>query len=456
MKEKSQVFEIFKEWKAKVELQTGKELKCVRSDNGGEYRSNEFDKFGSDLGLKHHYTIPDTPEQNGVAERLNRTLLEKTRSMLSKSKLPQSFWAEVVNHAAYVYNLSPHSTKFMQTPFDLWYKRPADYSQLRIFGCAAYVHIELAHRTKLDPTFKKCIFLGFSPGQKGYKLWDPVDCKVVVSKNVVFDEDWMSRPRDDLEVEQKESTEVEIDGIEEPVGPSSKAAVPPLRRSTRANIGQAPARFTFADPHVQLVEREDNPSVVLLTEDGDPSSYEEAMASPGKDKWFEAMVKEMNSLQKNLTWRLVTLPKVIKLATIRVLLAIVTFYDMELDQMDVITAFLDGLLDVEIYMAQPEGFITEDARQMVCLLSRSLYGLKQSPRQWNKRFDSFMLSNGFTCSDSDSCIYIKEVENFTSFGYIVLALYVDDMLIATENKSNVAHLKAMLSLEFSMKDLVLG
>ncbi len=62
MKEKSQVFEIFKEWKAKVELQTGKELKCVRSDNGGEYRSNEFDKFGSDLGLKRYYTVPDTPE----------------------------------------------------------------------------------------------------------------------------------------------------------------------------------------------------------------------------------------------------------------------------------------------------------------------------------------------------------------------------------------------------------
>ncbi|CAM6121348.1 unnamed protein product [Calypogeia fissa] len=121
--------------------------------------------------------------------------------------------------------------------------------------------------------------------------------------------------------------------------------------------------------------------------------------------------------------------------------------------MDVITAFLHGLVDVEIYMAQPEGFITKEAGHMVGLLLRSLYGLKQSPRQWNKQFDSFMLSKGFTCSDFDSCIYMKEVENFTSFGYIVLALYVNDMLIAAENKSNIAHLKAMLSKEFSMKDL---
>ncbi|CAM6087062.1 unnamed protein product [Calypogeia fissa] len=219
------------------------------------------------------------------------------------------------------------------------------------------------------------------------------------------------------------------------------------------------------------------------------------MTSPDKDKWFEAMVKEMNSLKKNSTLRLVTLPRgkklvqckwvykkkqdgtykarlmakgytqckgldyteifspIVKLATIRVLFAIVAFYDLELDQMDVLTAFLHGLLDVEIYMAQPEGFITKEAGHMVCLLLHSLYGLKQSPRQWNKRFDSFMLSKGFTCSDSDSCIYMKEVENFTSFGYIVLALYVDDMLIAVENKSDVAHLKAMLSKEFSMKDL---
>jgi hypothetical protein len=123
--------------------------------------------------------------------------------------------------------------------------------------------------------------------------------------------------------------------------------------------------------------------------------------------------------------------------------------DLELEQLDVKTAFLHGKLEEEIYMDQPEGFIVPGKEDLVCKLKRSIYGLKQSPRQWYKRFDSFMLAHGFKGSQYDSCFYIK----FVNGSPIYLLLYVDDMLIAAKGKKEITTLKARLSSEFEMKDL---
>ena len=140
---------------------------------------------------------------------------------------------------------------------------------------------------------------------------------------------------------------------------------------------------------------------------------------------------------------------VVKHNSIRTFFGIVAMHDLELEQLDVKTAFLHGELDEEIYMDQPEGFIVPGKEDFVCRLKKSLYGLKQSPRQWYKRFDSFMLSNGFERSQYDSCVYIKFVDRSP----IYLLLYVDDMLIAAKSKKEIITLKAQLSSEFEMKDL---
>ena len=108
--------------------------------------------------------------------------------MLSQSGLSHEFWAEAVNTATYVVNLSPSSAINFSTPFELRHKRVADYSRLKVFGCAAYPLIPNENRTKLDPTSTKCQFLGYASGVKGYRLWDPVACKVIVSRDVSFDE----------------------------------------------------------------------------------------------------------------------------------------------------------------------------------------------------------------------------------------------------------------------------
>ncbi|GJR75321.1 retrovirus-related pol polyprotein from transposon TNT 1-94 [Tanacetum coccineum] len=141
---------------------------------------------------------------------------------------------------------------------------------------------------------------------------------------------------------------------------------------------------------------------------------------------------------------------VVKHPSIRILLATVAQLDLELVQMDVKTAFLHGDLEKEIYMVQPEGFKVARKEHEVCKLHKSLYGLKQSPRQWYKQFNKFMMESKYKRSKYDHCVYLKKLQD-GSFVYLIL--YVDDMLIASQSSDEIEKLKTRLKNEFEMKDL---
>ncbi|PRQ29843.1 putative RNA-directed DNA polymerase [Rosa chinensis] len=141
---------------------------------------------------------------------------------------------------------------------------------------------------------------------------------------------------------------------------------------------------------------------------------------------------------------------VVKMTSIRIILGMAASMDLEVEQLDVKTAFLHGDLEEEIYMEQPEGFEVERKQHMVCKLKKSLYGLKQAPRQWYKKFDSFMVGHGYKRTDADPCVYLQR---FTGGNFIILLLYVDDMLIVGKDVSMIRKLKADLSKSFDMKDL---
>lgn len=132
------------------------------------------------------------------------------------------------------------------------------------------------------------------------------------------------------------------------------------------------------------------------------------------------------------------------------LLALVAQFNLHLEQMDVKTAFLHGMLEEKIYMTQPKGFEEKGKEDHACLLQKSLYGLKQSPRQWYKRFDSYMINIKYKRSTCDCCVYYKQLVNGN---YIYLLLYVDDMLIASKDSYEITKLKGLLNKEFEMKDL---
>ncbi|CAH9077615.1 unnamed protein product [Cuscuta europaea] len=167
LEHKSDVYVRFKEWKNMVENQTECKVKTLRTDNGLEFCNKDMDRLCIESGIRRHKTVPYTPQQNGLAERMNRTLLDKVRSMLATSGLPKKFWGEAVNTATYLINRSPSvplDGKCLEAVFS---KKPIDLSHLKVFGCAAYVHQQT---DKLDPRSKKCIFLGYPEGVKGYRI----------------------------------------------------------------------------------------------------------------------------------------------------------------------------------------------------------------------------------------------------------------------------------------------
>jgi hypothetical protein len=152
------VLDIFKEFHAKVERETSRKLKCVRSDNGGEYQG-PFERYCRNFGIRLEKTPPKIPQLNGLAERMNKTLTERVTTMLSHAKLPNSFWTEALNHAMYVLNLSPSVPLAGDIPQRFWSAKEVSYKKLKVFGCKAFVHIPRDERSKLDSKTKHCIDL---------------------------------------------------------------------------------------------------------------------------------------------------------------------------------------------------------------------------------------------------------------------------------------------------------
>ena len=148
----------------------------------------EFEEFCKKCGIARQKTTPYTPQQNGVAERMKKTLMERARSMLNGVELGQEFWVEAVDTACYLVNRSPSSALEDKTPQEVWTGKKPFLSHLRVFGCDAYVHVLKEKQTKLDSKSEKCIFIGYKDGLEGYKLWNPVTRKVVYSRDVVFRE----------------------------------------------------------------------------------------------------------------------------------------------------------------------------------------------------------------------------------------------------------------------------
>ena len=184
----SEVFTKFLEWKAMVEKASGKVVKTLQSENGGEDTSKEFADCLKSQGIRHEYTIRKTSEQNGVAERMNRILVEMVRSMLSDSSLVKTFWAEALSTAAYIRNRSPIAAVEEMTPYEAKHGERPNVQYFKVFGCDANVHVQKDERGKLDSKAQKCIFLGWGTTTKGYRLYDDKNCKILYSRDVLFNE----------------------------------------------------------------------------------------------------------------------------------------------------------------------------------------------------------------------------------------------------------------------------
>ena len=358
-----------------------------------------------------------------------------------------------------------------------------------MWGCLAKVAVPTPKKVKIGPKTVDCIFIGYAQNSSAYRFLvykseipDIHKNTIMESRNASFFEhvfpckfeegpssskrtfETMNEDSQDQEQEQEEEVE------DEP------------RRSKRIRT-----------------EKSFGPDFLTYMLESEPQSYKEAVNSLEGSLWKEAIKSEIDSILQNHTWELVDLPPgskplgykwifkrkmktngtidkykarlvikgykqkegldyfdtyspVTRITSIRMVLAIATLRNLEIHQMDVKTAFLNGDLDEEIYMEQPEGFVAPGQEKKVCKLVKSLYGLKQAPKQWHQKFDSVVLANGFKINECDKCIYIKNTVN----GYVILCLYVDDMLIVGSDDEMIKSTKAMLSTRFDMKDMGLA
>lgn len=181
LKHKSDAFQAFKDFVAGSERKLGTKVKELRDDKGGEYMGNDFTNWCKELGIARQHTVKATPQQNGVSERLNRTLAEGVIAMLNQARLPMMFWGAAVLYYTDILNATPSSALSSTTSYEVWHKSKPDLSMHRVFGCRVYVHVMRKDRKNLQSHTEACIFLGFEPGYKGWKCYNATTKKVIVS-----------------------------------------------------------------------------------------------------------------------------------------------------------------------------------------------------------------------------------------------------------------------------------
>ncbi|GJR70514.1 gag-pol polyprotein [Tanacetum coccineum] len=259
-----------------------------------------------------HNSIHSLTEWSGRCGIMTDLVRKSYAPMVGNCKAwRKSFWAEEAELIRVLYdnNHSPLTAVELKTPMEMWTGKPVNYSDLHIFGSPVYVMYNSQETTKLDPKSRKCLFLGYADGVKGYRLWDLTAHKVVVSRDVVFMEDKIQE-NEEGDSTTKETTSIQMEN--EFQSNDSFEAVP-QHEVNETTESQAPTTRTSNRERKCPVWQSDyvmesNVAYCLLTEEGEPSNLQEALNNPDASFWKEAMQEELEALHKNKTWELVPLP----------------------------------------------------------------------------------------------------------------------------------------------------
>ncbi|CAI7770696.1 unnamed protein product [Closterium sp. NIES-53] len=458
---------VLKEWMPRAQRESGHKVKVIRTDNGGEFIGADFEAVLKKKGIQHQLTVPYNPQQNGVAERFNRTLQEGARTLLGRAGLPDPFWVTALRQVALVKNRVLATVGDKQwVPYTKWYGSAPAVNMLRAYGCMVVFHVPKEKRGKLEASGRWGVHFGLAKDHKGWLIWDLTSQQLTVSGDVKFLESLYYK-------EWKQQQQ--------------KLPTTPL--IIEADEVQRPSR------QVQVTDSEEE--ISRVSEDGgepeaaipEPKTLSEALSGPDAEKWKQSVKEEYDSLLENETWELYELPprkkaissKLIfrhkygpdgeltryksrlvakgfqqkkgkdfdeifapmgKGTTLRVMLGMASNRGWRIKQMDITTAFLNGIILEELYMLQPEGL--DDGSGRVCRLKNAIYGLKQAPRAWYHKLEETLLAGGFKKSECDHCLFLlQEKEQI-----LMLLVYVDDILLFSKSSAMIEHVKEMLEMQF--------
>lgn len=521
LKDKLNILDTFKAFKERVENQLEFKIKAIRTDNGTEYCNSVFESFLTKCGIIHQTTTPYTPQHNGMAERMNRTLVEKAKCMIFYANLDKPIWAEAIATAMYIVNRSPSRALEGKSPYELWTGKKPNLSHIRIFGSEVMVHVPKERRQKWDRKSNKMIFVGYCDNTKGYRVMNPKTHQITKSRDVVFFENSHLHKENMISVlpESTSSSEKKTQCQSIETHTQDSVTTPQSTFNSEHNLEGAeceeaseyetdsddvdetycpPAYLKYSQvnqSNVTLRPRNKNNNdqglLCLLNNSLIPETVEQALSSPYAEEWKKAMDDEYESLLSNETWTLAELPSgkkalpskwvfatktdnsgnivrfkarlvvkgcaqkrgidydevyspVVRYTSIRYLCALAAKYNLQIDQMDAVSAFLQGTIDTDIYMLQPEMY--ENGTQ-VCHLRKSIYGLKQASRLWNIKLRDVLKELGIKQSKTDSCVYY-DIEK-----KIYIAIWVDDLMIFCLQNETKNELKENLKQKLNVKDL---
>ncbi|CAB1118025.1 unnamed protein product [Ectocarpus sp. CCAP 1310/34] len=392
---------------------TGERIHCLRGDPGTEFTSAEFRQYCQDIGIKLEFASPNTPQQMGANERAGRTVLNVVRCLLADSTLPNFLWGELIQTAVYLSNRVPHAALQNGTPYKALYGKDAYLGHLRVIGSRAFVHEE-THTRKLE-----------------HRAWEG---RLVVG--------WASTTGS-----SRTTTTMTWSSSRMP----NAKTIRELRRTSYA--------FTAKGEFPEVAHRDGSfgfteyAYATGASQPDVPQTIEEARAMSDGEQWNAAAEREIANMKERQVYKLVprtAVPPGRKRIKSKWVFKPVQF-NLELDQMDLSTAFLYADILENVFVEQPPGFEVKDkdGGDLVMQLQKSLYGLAQSPSNWFHTIDPFLVEIGFVPLKSDTCVYLYDHDDVQ----VYLTLYVDDLLLAGNNSNAISMIKKKLKQRFKMTDM---
>ena len=476
IEKKSEITLQFSRYHKRLENQFKNEpVTILRTDNAKEYIAGDMELYCDQTGITIDSGAPYSPELNGLSERKNRVIIEKTRSLLIESGLASNKWSLAIRVVEYLMNRTPTKTNLeMKTPYEIIYGTKPDRSNLRVFGCVGMVHIPKETRTKLKsvagnklvPTSSEKILVGYT--STGYEFLDPKTEKVIVSRDVIFIE---NKRYENTKISTTITPDVDEDITEEEVRA--------LGDHTYALYAFSTARKSFQKNLRKL-------------SDNIPKTYQQAMKSEFKEDWIGAINREFNSHEENETWEVIprrsnvnllqtkwvfsikydeqgneiakarlvaigcndvneyvmqdTYSPVCPIDIIRFILSITVERGYQIVAMDITTAFLYGSIDKEIHIRIPAG-IELDSNKYMMRLKKSLYGLKISSKKWYETLKNVIERANYVMSNAERCLFYRK----EGADIAILVTYVDDLLLVSNSEKLIEETQINLKSHFKIK-----
>ncbi|KAI3672949.1 hypothetical protein L6452_39053 [Arctium lappa] len=470
LRTKDETSGLIKSFILRIENQTNQRVKVIRSDNGTEFKNLDLNTFCEEKGIERQYSVHRTPQQNGVAERRNRTLIEAARSLLADSKLPITFWAEAVNTACYVQNRVLVVKPKNKTPYELLNKRKPFIGFFKPFGCPCTILNTRSHLGKFDSKADDGFLVGYSSQSKAYRVFNFSSRIIEESDNVKCNENTPNPIGDDYagsgcggsgttqvqdslsqyvifpiptvvsteDCEKESSTgpnQSEEESRDEESQEDKDPEVATENTSVELNDSNLEVGLNEEPSHHTRTQKNHPPQLFKLQDVWDLVDLPKGQRAIGT-KWVfknkrdergivirnkARLVAQGYTQEEGIDYEEVFAP-VARIEAIRLFLAYDSYMKFKVYQMDVKSAFLYGSIEEEVYVCQPPGFENPSYPDRVYKLNKALYGLHQAPRAWYDTLSSYLLENGFERGVIDKTLFIKRKKK----DILLVQIYVDD------------------------------